>query len=108
MALSCVTAIGRCTEWLPMYATSTMVFALNVCWISKFQRSEYGLFISGFRKLTACPRKVESPCDEPEGCTKPEGNGLLSVAAGLRKLLLVGVMVVLWLKPSWAKFGLVE
>src|SRR5581483_2776053 len=65
-------------------------------------------FIFGFRKLMVCPLYVARPAADPAGATKPFGNGLLNVAAGVRKLLFVTVIWVVWLKPSCARIGLVE
>ncbi len=45
----------------------------------------------GARKLIAEgePRKVLAPCDEPIGCTKPFGEGLLRVPAVLKLVVSV-------------------
>ena len=74
----------------------------------RFQFSAYGFFISGFRNVTVWPLNVASPAEAPAGCWIPPGNGLLSVAAGVRLLLLVVTIEVVWLKPSCASMGLVE
>src|ERR1019366_4707020 len=81
---------------------------VRLSWKPMFQRSEYGLFIIGLRKVTAWPAKVSRPSELPEGWSKPVGKGLLSVASGVRELLLVAVSDVDWLKPSWLVSGLVE
>jgi len=49
-----------------------------------FQRSEYGLFTTGLRKVTAWPAKVSRPSELPVGWRKPLGKGLLSVTSGVR------------------------
>ena len=68
-----------------------MVLGESACWMSKFQRIEYGLCMSGLRNETACPAKVARPAEEPAGREKPFGKGLLSVvcaAAGFTRPLL--------------------
>src|SRR5579883_3121997 len=85
-----------------------MVFAASSCWMSKFQRSEYGLLIFGLRKFTVWPAYVASPCEAPTGCWIPPGNGLLRLAAGVRKLFVDGVSAVDWLNPSCVSIGFVE
>ena len=57
---------------------------VRLSWKPMFQRSEYGLFMTGFRKVTFWPAKVSRPSELPEGCRKPLGNGLLSVVSGVR------------------------
>ena len=86
MQFNCVAEIGRCTAWLPMYAISSIVFAVNSCWRSKFQRSEYGLLKFGLRKLTVWPAYVPSPGDDPTGCWIPLGNGLLNDGGGRQEV----------------------
>ena len=88
------------------------MLALSECWTSKFQRSEYGLSMSGLRNETACPAKVPRPADEPDALEMPVGNGLLirtvPACSGLSRLVLGAAAEVDWLKPSWLINGLVE
>src|SRR3954447_21143955 len=64
----------------------------------KSQRKLYGLVTSGLKNVMPWPMKAPGPTPLPCG-TIPPGNGLLSVATGVVRLLLL--YCVVWLNPAW-------